>query len=175
MQGYISLSRKEKYQYFFYLLLLLVTGLVILCYIFLRNYPSPFSNDIGFEASMLEQKNKFEKLQGTIQPFIEKTYEKIDALPLSGIQPFAESDIQHSINEIANVSTDETIVDPRKECYIQIAQFYKMYFEDKKIAGKKADNILLFENQFTECNIGFKDKEQQLAQKKAAIAARNNQ
>jgi hypothetical protein len=33
---------------------------------------------------------------------------------------------------------------------------------------------VLFEKQFTECSIGFKDKEQQLAQKKAAILSRNN-
>lgn len=174
MEGYISLSRKEKYQYFFYLLLLLAAGIIILCYVFLRKYPSPFSSENSYETILLEQKNKFEKLQTSIQPFLEKTYEKVDALPPSGIQPFTEADVKHSINEIANASADENIMDPRKESYLQIAQFYKMYFEDKKIAGKKADNILLFEKQFTECSIGFKDKEQQLAQKKAAIAARNN-
>ena len=48
-----------------------------------------------------------------------------------------------------------------------------MYFEDKKIAAKKTENIKLFEQQFEECSIGFKEKEQQLAQKKNAIIARN--
>lgn len=174
MEGYVSLSRKEKYQYFFYLLLLLLVGMTLFGYIFLRHYASPFTNSIGYEMQLLEQKNKFEQLQTDIQPFLKKTYDKIDALPPTGLQPFTESDIKNSINAIANASADEQVPDIRRESYLQIAQFYKMFFEDKKIAGKRADNIVLFERQFTECSIGFKDKEQQLAQKKVAMAARNN-
>ena len=174
MEGYVSLSRKEKHQHFFYLLLLLVAGAVLLYFIFLRQFASPFGNNIGFEMQLLEQKKQFEKMQADIQPFLEKTFNKIDALPPSGLQAFTEADIKNSINQIANASENDKVQDIRKESYLQIAQFYKIYFEDKKIAGKKADNILLFEKEFTECNIGFKDKETQLAQKKAAIAARNN-
>jgi len=123
---------------------------------------------------ILEQKKKFEKLQNDIQPFLQKTYSKIDALPPSGFQSFTEADIKNNINQVANASTDELIADPRKESYYQIALYYKMYFEDKKITGKKADNIILFEKEFMECSIGFQNKEQQLAQRKAAMAARNN-
>lgn len=61
----------------------------------------------------------------------------------------------------------------RKEAYLQIANFYKMYFEDKKIAAKRTENIRLFEQQFQECSIGFKDKEQELTQKKNAMLARS--
>ncbi len=175
MEGYVSLSRKEKYQHFFYLLLLLAVGTILLCFIFFRQFISPFSNDIGYEMQMLEQKNDFEKLQADIQPFMEKTFEKINALPTSGQQPFTEADIKSCINQIASASNNEKVRDLRKESYLQIAQFYKSYFEDKKLTGKKADNIVLFEKQFIECSIGFKDKEQQLAQKKAAMTARNNQ
>jgi hypothetical protein len=174
MEGYISLSRKEKYQHFFYLLLLAAIGTVLLYFVFLKHYSSPFSNSIAYEMQIMEQKNDFEKLQTDIQPFLEKTFNKIAALPTSALQPFAEADIKSSINQIANASANDKVQDTRKESYLQIAMFYKLYFEDKKLTGKKADNIALFEKQFTECSIGFKDKEQQLAQKKAAIAARNN-
>ena len=63
MQGYVSLSRKEKYQHFFYLLLLLAAAVIILGFIFFRKYQSPFSNEALYEMQLLEEKNKFTKLQ----------------------------------------------------------------------------------------------------------------
>ena len=88
-------------------------------------------------------------------------------------QPFVENDIKSSINDLANYFESNEVFDTRKNDYLQIAKFYRMYFEDKKIAAKKTENIKLFEQQFEECSIGFKEKEQQLAQKKNAIIARN--
>ncbi len=174
MEGYISLSRREKYHYFFYLLLLLVVTVMLLWLVFLRNYTSPFSDDHAYELQMLEHKMKFAQMQKQMEPLLSTTFLKVNALPLKEIAPFAEADIKNDINEIASLIQNDKVSDPRIEAYYQVAQFYKMYFEDKKIAGKKCDNITLFEKQFTECNIGFKDKEQQLAQKKAAISLRNN-
>ena len=174
MQGYVSLSRKEKYQHFFCLLLLLAAAVMILGLIFFRNYRSPFSNETLYEMQLLEEKNKFAKLQEEIDPFLRKTFDKIDVLQLKSLQPYVETDIENNINDIANVVNNDKISDPRKEAFLQIAHYYKMYFDDKKIAAKKSENILLFEKQFTECSIGFKEREQQLAQKNAAISARNN-
>jgi len=174
MEGYMSLSRREKYQHFFYLLLLLIGATIIGGFIFLRNYESPFSGSTSYEMQLLEQKNKYDKLQDAIYPFLLKTYNKIEVLPLKDLQPFVESDIKNNINEIANAVNNDQVFDPRKEAYLQIATYYKMYFDDKKIAVKKTENIVLFEKQFTECSIGFKEKEQQLVLKKAAISSRNN-
>lgn len=168
------MSKREKYQHFFYLLLLLMGSITAVSVIFLRNYASPFSSQASYEIQMLDQKNQFADLQNVIYPFIQKTYGKIDALPMKDLSPYQEADIKNNINQIANALNDERVFDPRKEAFLQIAQYYRMYFDDKRIAGKKADNILLFEKEFTECSIGFKEKEQQLAQKNAAVLARNN-
>jgi hypothetical protein len=92
---------------------------------------------------------------------------------MESLQPFAENDIENSINNVANSFGNTEVYDTRKDAYLQIAQFYKMFFEDKKIAAKKTENIKLFQQQFEECSIGYKDKEQQLAQKKNAILSRN--
>ena len=174
MDGHVSLSRREKYQHFFYLLILTIVATVLISFIFLRNYDSPFGNKIAYEMQLLDQKNKFEKFQKDIYPFLQSTYNKIDGLPQKNIQSFVETDIKNSINDIANASKNNNLFDPRGEDYYQLAKFYKMYFEDKIILGKKTDNIILFEKQFTECSIGFKEKEQQLTQKNAAISSRNN-
>ena len=174
MEGYISLSRREKHYYFFYLLLLLLAGLVLLGFLLLRHAPSPFAGDAAYDLQLLDQKRAFDRQQQVLYPRLEEAFNKVDALPLREPQPYMESDIRNGINLIAGQPQTSQLADPRKEAWYQAALFYKMYFEDKKLAGRKSDNIVLFEKQFTECSIGFKDKEQQLAQKKAAILSRNN-
>jgi hypothetical protein len=174
MNGHNSLSSREKYQHFFYLLILTIIVVVILYVIVLRKRESPFDKNLSFEIQMLEQKKKFVQHQQNIYPYLEKTFKKIDEMPLQYIQVFTETDIKNSVNNIANAQNDLKINDPRKEGFLQIAQFYKAYFEDKKIAEKKSENITLFEKQFNECKIGYKEKEQQLSQKNTALLSRYN-
>jgi hypothetical protein len=143
--------------------------------IVLRKFDSPFSGTDTLEIQMLEQKNKFARQQLIVFPLLETAYKKISILKQETPQPFAENDIKNSINDVANCFENVEIYDIRKDGFLQIAQFYKMYFEDKKIAAKKAENIALFQRQFEECSIGFKENEQQLAQKKNAILSRSGQ
>ncbi|MDR0794402.1 MAG: type VI secretion system transmembrane protein TssO [Chitinophagaceae bacterium] len=172
MNGYNSLSKREKTYQFLYLIFMLLTALVVLSFLLLRKFNSPFSGADMLELQMLAQKNEFARQQNVVEPLLTATYSKIDLLKPEEIQPFTENDIKNSINDVANSFANVSVYDPRKEAYLQIAQFYKMYFEDKKIAAKKTENIKLFEKQFEECSIGFKEKEQQLAQKKNAILSR---
>lgn len=174
MDGLISLSKREKRYQFFYLLVMLFTALLVLGIIFLRKYESPFSQKDSLDIQLLSQKNKFSKQQEIVTPLLENTFIKINMLTVEKPQPFIESDIKNRINDIANSFEGTNVYDIRKEGYGQIARFYKMYFEDKKIAAKKSENIRLFEQQFEECSIGFKDKEQELIQKQNAILSRSN-
>jgi hypothetical protein len=175
METYVSLSKREKRYQFIYLLGMLLITVLILSVIVLRRFDSPFSDSNALETQMLEQKNKFAKQQSIVAPLLETSYKKINILKQETPQPFAENDIKNSINDVANCFGNVDIYDTRKDGYLQIAQFYKMFFEDKKIAAKKTENITLFQKQFEECSIGFKDKEQQLAQKKNAMLSRSSQ
>jgi CRISPR/Cas system CSM-associated protein Csm3 (group 7 of RAMP superfamily) len=174
MNEYNSLSKRERTYQFFYLFFMLLTALAVLSFLLLRKFNSPFSESDILGLQMLSNKNKFAKQQNALEPLLTNTYTKIDILKPEELQPFTENDIQNSINDVYNAFSDVDIYDPRKGAYLQIALFYKMYFEDKQMAAKKTENIKLFEKQFEECSIGFKDKEQQLAQKKNAILSRSN-
>ncbi|BAV05368.1 hypothetical protein SAMN05421788_105177 [Filimonas lacunae] len=174
MEAHISMEQKERQQHFIYLLLLTLCGVVLLSVIFLRKMDSPFKNDMAFEMYLLEEHQHFNARQQDIAPFMSKTFDKIEVLPISQLQGFSETDITNSIADIASITENKQITDIRKENYGQIALFYKMYFADKKIAFAKLQNITQYEKQYTECSIGFKEKEQQLSQKNAAIAARSN-
>ena len=155
MNGAISLSKRERRYQFFYLLGMLLVVLLVSGFVFLRKFQSPFTQTDVMDIQLLAQKNKFSEQQKIVEPLLKNTFTKI------------------SINDLANYFQSNEVFDTRKNDYLQIAKFYRMYFEDKKIAAKKTENIKLFEQQFEECSIGFKEKEQQLAQKKNAIIARN--
>lgn len=174
MQAYTLLSKQERRYQLFYLIVILFLTLLVMGVLTLQKMDSPFSKADILEMQMLSQKNKFSDQAKIVFPLLESTFKKINIITLETPQPFVENDIKNNINEVANSFENTNIYDTRKEAYLQIAQFYKMFFEDKKIAAKKAENIHLFEKQFEECAIGFKDKEQQLAQKNNAILSRSN-
>ncbi|MBB1139391.1 type VI secretion system transmembrane protein TssO [Myroides sp. WP-1] len=161
-----TLSRGEKMYQFLYLLGMLVLSQALLGVICLRNYRSPFSQSALLDSQLLEQNNKFNKQQKLVEPLVESAFHKINILNDTSPQPQVENDVITSINAVANSFANTAIYDPRKEAYMQISYFYQMFFEDKKIAAKKTENTLQFSKQFEECSIGFKDKEQQLNQRK---------
>jgi hypothetical protein len=59
-----------------------------------------------------------------------------------------------------------------KDAYPQIAKFYKMYYEDKKVISTTSEDIKRFEKQVEECRIGFKDKQDKIYQRQSELKAR---
>lgn len=160
------LSRKERIYHFLYLTIMVIFAQILLVYACLDGFRSPFSQVIILDTQMLEQKTRFNEQQKNVEPLLSLVFQKINTLECRSPQPQVENDIFMNINNVANCFGDKTIYDPRKEAYKQISYFYQMYFEDKKILAKKRENTQQFVKQFEECSIGFKEKEQQLIQRK---------
>lgn len=174
MQAKIILSNKEKRYYFLYLLGLLFLAVLLLSVIILYRWESPFNNYDTLAIETLEEKVKFDDRQKVAQPVIDSTFNKIEKVSAENENPLLENEIRYSINDIANIFETVNITDPRKESYKQIAQFYKMYVEDKIIAGKKNENIKIFTKQFEDCSIGFKERKNQKLQRDNALLMKNN-
>ncbi|MDW8547735.1 type VI secretion system TssO [Epilithonimonas ginsengisoli] len=174
MQVNITLSNKEKRYYFLYLLGLLFFGVLLISVITLYRTESPFNNSDILAIQTLQEKAKFDERQKVAQPLIDSTFNKIEKISVDNNDPLQENEIKYSINDIANIFETVNISDPRKESYKQIAQFYKMYIEDKNIAGKKNENIKTFNKQFEDCTIGFKERKNQKLQKDNALLMKNN-
>ncbi|AZB01723.1 hypothetical protein EG359_19880 [Chryseobacterium joostei] len=172
MQGHITLSKKERHYQFFYLILMLVTAMLFLGVIFLKGFESPFSDEDVRGIHNLEQKAEFDQHQKVILPIMDSTYTMITKLTDEAPQPFVENNIFVGVNDLNNYFKSYDIVDTRKDAYPQIAKFYKMYFEDKKIISTTSDDIKRFEKQVEECRIGFKDKQDKIYQRKSALKAR---
>lgn len=172
MQGQITLSRKEKHYQFVYLILMLIAAMVLLSIIFLKGFESPFSSADVTSLQTLEQKSKFDNQQKVVQKLLDSTFTKITKLTDEVPQPFEENEIKYGINDIQNSFENANVNDLRKQAYPQIAQFYKMYFDDKKRISKITENIKNFEKQFEDCSIGFKEKKQNLIQRENALKLR---
>lgn len=167
-----SLSRKEQIYQLFYLIGMLVLALVLLGIVCLSSYHSPFAEETLLDAAMLDQKYRFNEQQKKVEPLVAAAFQKINTLAFTSPKPIEENEIVNGINQVVHSFANTTIYDPRKEAYNQIGDFYKMYLEDKKIIAKKQENIKLFRKQFEECSIGFKDKEQQLIQRRNMLLTR---
>lgn len=174
MQVNITLSNKEKRYYFLYLLGLLFFAVLLLSIVVLYRSESPFNNSDILAIQTLQEKAKFDERQKVAQPVIDSTFNKIEKVSVDDHNPLQENEIRYSINDIANIFETVNITDPRKQSYIQIAQFYKMYMEDKDVAGKKNENIKIFTKQFEDCSIGFKERKNQKLQRDNALLMKNN-
>lgn len=161
-----SLSQKERTYQFLYLVIMLLLTQVLLGFIFLSSYHSPFSQIALLDAQLLEQQKQFNEQQKAVEPLIIETFQKISQLQAVSPQPQVEDDLTRRIHDVTSFFNDTSSYDPRKEGYRQIGSFYQMYFEDKKIVARKMENTQQFRKDFEECTIGFKDKEQQLIQRK---------
>ncbi|MGH1520400.1 type VI secretion system transmembrane protein TssO [Chryseobacterium sp. JK1] len=172
MQGQITLSKKERHYQFFYLILMLVTAMLFLGVIFLKGFVSPFSDEDVRGIQNLEQKAEFEHHQKVILPIMDSTYTMISKLTNETPQPFVENNIQLGVNDLNSYFNGYDVIDIRKDAYPQIAKFYKMYFDDKKVISTTTEDIKIFQKQVEECRIGFKDKQNKLYDREKALKER---
>ncbi|MFZ4930972.1 type VI secretion system transmembrane protein TssO [Chryseobacterium sp. Mn2064] len=172
MQGQITLSKKERHYQFFYLILMLVTAMLFLGVIFLKGFVSPFSDEDVRGIQNLEQKAEFERHQKVILPIMDSTYTMISKLTNEAPQPFVENNIQLGVNDLNSYFNGYDVIDIRKDAYPQIAKFYKMYFDDKKVISTTTEDIKIFQKQVEECRIGFKDKQNKLYDREKALKER---
>lgn len=153
---------------------MLFAALIFLGIIFLKGFESPFSDEDIVSVQSLEEKAKFDQKQKMSYKTLDSTFSIINKLTDEAPQPFVENNIVYGINDVASFfQSGENINDIRKEAYPQIAKFYKMYFDDKKVVSSKTENIKSFEKQAEECAIGFKEKKSQLFQRETALKSRS--
>lgn len=151
---------------------MLMAALLFLGIIFLKGFQSPFSDEDILSIRTLDEKAKFDQQQKYSFKLLDSTFSQINRLTDKAPQPFEENNIQYGIGDIANYFQNQDVTDIRKDAFPQIAKFYKMYFDDKKVISSKTENIKSFQKQFEDCSIGFKEKKNQLFQRDNAFKAR---
>lgn len=162
MQIPVTLSKKEKRYHFLYLVGMLLIAVILLAMIFLPRYRSPFSDADLATIQTLEQKAKYEQHQKLSYAVLDSAFSRTNKLPAENISPVDSRDIRDFVNDIATFAENNTVNDPRREGFTQIAQFYKMFYTDKETAANKAKNLKFFQEQYEECNDGYVRKRQEI-------------
>ncbi len=164
MQVQVTLSKKEKRHYFSYLLAMLFFVSILLTVIFVSNFDSPFTNRDFMTIQTLNEKNKFDAQQNLAQPVLDSTFVKINKLKLDNKNTMKGYELENSISDIANFFENSTSKDQRKDSYLLVAKYYKMYLDDKKFEANRKENIGIYKKQFEECTIGYQRMQQQILQ-----------
>lgn len=169
MQANITLSKQEKRYQFLYLILMLLLALVFLGIVFLNKFHSPFSEEDVITVQTLQQKSKYDTQQKVILPIVDSTFNKIVSLSSENPDPVRENQIDYDISILRNSFENAQINDTRKVGYPLIADFYKMFLEDKKWLSKTKENIKRLEKDYENCTIGYQDKKGQLISRRNAL------
>lgn len=172
MQGQITLSKKEKRYQFLYLILMLIVALLFLGIIFLKGFKSPFSEEDTNALQILEQKSKFDQQQKVGLKLIDTAYASVNALSVEVAQPVEQNAAEFAIQDVANTYQNVVVNDARKLAYPQIAMFFKMFMVDKNRIMKTNETIKIFEKQFEDCQLGYREKTQSLRDRNNALNAR---
>lgn len=151
---------------------MLLAAMIFLGIIFLKGYESPFSEEDVRGIQSLEQKALFEGHQKILQPEMDSAYIRISRISDKAPEPFVENNIFNGINGLASYFRANDVVDIRKDAYPQIAKYYKMYFDDKKVISTTAEDVKKFEKQVEDCRIGFKNTQDRLYDRNNAMRER---
>lgn len=174
MEGKIKISRKEKRIYLLYLSLLTIAAGAAMTWLLFRKYPSPFSYDNESSRELLYKRKVFLERQNEILKQIDTAFVRIEMLQPEKNNVFVETDIKNLLNDINSYYDGDPKKDPRFICFHQAALAFKNFFEDRLIASKTSEDIKLFSDQLDNCSIGYKDKENQLNQKRIMERARRD-
>lgn len=164
MQINISLSNKEKKHYFLYLLGMLLIAVIVLSVILLRKYKSPFAVVNYDSVSTLVAKQKFDKNQDHFLITMDSTFSKIDKLSPENTASSLNTNIKRGIDDIENSLKNADVQDSRKEGYIKIAKFYRMYYNDKVRMQVLLTNIKTNNENIQRCNTDYENKRNKLGQ-----------
>lgn len=170
----ITLGRKEKRQYFIYLICIFVLTLVLLVWIIFRNINSPFTSLSIVEDAYLKKAGEFDEQKKYASALFDSTFERITALQGGQLNAIVEADIRSQVNELNDLADDVTAHDIRFTSFHQMAAFLTGYFEDMQTLKRKLANVQMFQKQLTDCEIGYKDGEVLVNQLRAAQAAKAN-
>lgn len=152
-------SREHR---FLFVYLLLATGLLagLTSWILCRNYSFRPEN-VGY---LKRQQQLFEE-QKNYLPLLDSAHHAVVSYRPEITAVFVEADIENQLNDIQRLyvrrvytanAADDTVRFFR--AFRQVANFYRMLYQDKKILATRQANVKLLAGQLAECKIDFQTK-----------------
>jgi len=167
----VSLTKRERRMYFFNLLIIYLIALLILGFVLFKNSFLATSIDYKLSKRKLEEGEAYLKQQKEATEFVNLINSRITQMKGNTRQVFLERDIQRSLVDLRKYYNPNSN-DLRQVSFSQAASFLHMQYEDKLILLKTNGNLQFFEKQLGDCEIGFKQKQDLLNQKKLMETSR---
>lgn len=165
MQINITLSKKEKRHYFIYLLAMLLLTVILLAVATMSRLTSPFEETDLHSVSILQEKSRFDETQKSFAKKTDSLFSQISKFDPEKASPIEENNIQVNISEVQNAFKLTNFTDSRKSFYPQVAEFYSMYYEDKKSALLIKENTKNLKAQLENCTVGYRNDRQEMVQR----------
>ncbi|MGL4332433.1 MAG: type VI secretion system transmembrane protein TssO [Bacteroidales bacterium] len=108
-----------------------------------------------------ERQNRLVADQNSYQRICDSLYMRIDRFDPGVNASFEESDIKFLITDLKSMY-ERNSADIRYKVFYHTAQFYDMWFADKKILWSKQMNTLRFRKNLEQCEMGLTRKELEL-------------
>jgi len=151
-------NAKEKTIAFIYVTIVFTVVTLLCCIsIFYYNETSRTYQHKEYVISKMDRVRQFQNMQSKQVEVTDSIFNKIRDFKPSVNASYEENDIKFFLNELKHIYEDKNY-DERYKIFAQYANFYNMWFGDKKELWSKKENVVTFKKNLEECEIGLQKR-----------------
>lgn len=105
----------------------------------------------------MERVKEFRNMQKQAMVTVNTIHDRINAFDPGVNAVYEEDNIKYMIRELKNVY-EKNPLDTRYKTFLHLADFYYMWFVDKKTLKSKEMNVHQFRKDLQECELGLQNK-----------------
>ena len=151
------INKREKLIHLIYLILLFLITSGGTCWFLFRNYDFRTITQKDYVITKMDRVKEFQSAQQSSKLLVDSLYNKIKKYDPGLNAIYAENDIKFMINDLYIVY-EKNNLDGRYKAFQHVSDFFKMFYEDKKILWYIKQDINSFKRQLEECEAGLSDK-----------------
>ena len=154
-------NQREQVIDFIYVSLLFLAVTFVCCSILFYYTETRGSTQKEFVIAKMDRVRQFQDIQNRQIFIVDSIYNKIGGFNPGVNASYEENDIKFYLNDIKNIYENNSH-DERYKIFNQVSNFYNMWFSDKKELWSKHQNIVNFQKNLEECQIGLDRKREEL-------------
>jgi hypothetical protein len=163
MKGSGTMNQKEKIMGFAYVLILFMSVTSVSCMLlFMHNSNFNLLRQRNFIVDKMKRVHEYQDIQKKSAATIDLLYSKIGAYEPGVNAVYEEDNIKFLVNELRNVYEHNSL-DTRYKSFMHLANFYYMWYADKKTMWTLRTNIEIFTKNLEECELGLAGKKDDFA------------
>ncbi len=153
----VTKNRREKTIGFVYVSILFLVATFACCWCLFYYTDNKNETRKEFVIAKMDRIRAFQSIQGDQMVIVDSIYNKIKGFNPGINASYEENDIKFYLNDIKSLYTNNSY-DGRYKIFYQVSNFYNMWFADKKELWSKQQNIMKFQKNLEDCQIGLEKK-----------------